>query len=41
MLVARIDPQRATSILITLPCLVIFFVAQKQITNGITFTGGK
>lgn len=31
----------ATSVLITLPCLVIFFVAQKQITNGITFTGGR
>lgn len=31
----------ATSVLITAPCLLIFFVAQKQITNGITFTGGK
>ncbi|MEV6284849.1 carbohydrate ABC transporter permease [Kribbella sp. NPDC051770] len=31
----------ATSVLITLPCLAIFFLAQKQITNGITFTGGK
>ena len=31
----------ATSVLITLPCLVVFFVAQKQITNGITFTGGR
>jgi multiple sugar transport system permease protein len=31
----------ATSVLITLPCLVVFFVAQKQISNGITFTGGR
>ncbi|MGW6277859.1 carbohydrate ABC transporter permease, partial [Kribbella sp. NPDC055071] len=31
----------ATSVLITIPCLIIFFVAQKQITNGITFSGGK
>jgi multiple sugar transport system permease protein len=31
----------ATSVLITVPCLLIFFVAQKQITNGITFSGGK
>jgi multiple sugar transport system permease protein len=31
----------ATSVLITLPCLAIFFFAQKQITNGITFTGGR
>jgi multiple sugar transport system permease protein len=31
----------ATSVLITIPCLVIFFVAQKQLTTGITFSGGK
>ncbi len=31
----------ATSLLITLPCLVLFFAAQKHITQGITFTGGK
>jgi multiple sugar transport system permease protein len=31
----------ATSVLITLPCLAIFFLSQKQITNGITFTGGR
>ena len=31
----------ATSILITLPCLLIFFLAQRSIANGITFTGGR
>ena len=31
----------ATSVLITVLCLVIFFAARKQLTNGITFTSGK
>ncbi|MEY9853219.1 multiple sugar transport system permease protein [Leifsonia sp. EB41] len=31
----------ATAIVVVLPCVVIFFVAQKQIVGGVSFTGSK
>jgi ABC-type glycerol-3-phosphate transport system permease component len=31
----------AVSIVVILPCLVIFFAAQRHIVGGISFTGSK
>jgi ABC-type glycerol-3-phosphate transport system permease component len=31
----------AASIVVVLPCIVIFFLAQKQIVGGVTFTGNR
>jgi multiple sugar transport system permease protein len=31
----------ATSILITIPCILVFFFAQRSFTEGLTFSGGK